>query len=323
MIPPIRRWPVPVECATPPRPPRCRTPGPGRGPRPPSWQRLPTRFAHPSPAAPAPTPRTRTRTAPILPHHRAAPGPPRDPSGEKGSVSLSHRERRSVGPDRHDGAGGRGAVRAGPPPQSAPTATGPLLRRDVHFALENDGWNCTFECEVHVSAPGGVADRPENGVIAAAAVRAGVRVDPPGARGGAVCPNLPQRPGSRRSTERVSLIFRAFIRGRSRPGAPLWQIWTRPRPGPPQEPHAHHHALAHSRHRADPDPRPAAPDEKDPLTPFPGCAGAVVCPKVTRRPPFPPRRRHPANSARSCRPPGPTAAARLSPPGRRCGRWDP
>ena len=28
----------------------------------------------------------------------------------------------------------------------------PLPRRDVHFALENDGWNCTFECEVHVSA---------------------------------------------------------------------------------------------------------------------------------------------------------------------------
>ena len=45
---------------------------------------------------------------------------------------------------------------AGPAPRSAPTATVPLLRRDVHFALENDGWNCTFECEVHVSAPGGV-----------------------------------------------------------------------------------------------------------------------------------------------------------------------
>ena len=146
---------------------------------------------------------------------------------------------------------------------------------------------------------------------------------PPGARGGAVCPNLPQRAGSRRSTERESLTFRAFIRGRSRPGAPWWQIWTRPRPGPPQESHAHHHALAHSRHRADPGPRPVAPDEKDPLTPFPGRAGAVVCPKVTRRPPFPPRRRHPANSARCCRPPGPAAAARLSPPGRRCGRWDP
>ena len=28
--------------------------------------------------------------------------------------------------------------------------------------------------------------------------------------------------------------------GRSRPGAPLWQIWTRSRPGPPQESHQHH-----------------------------------------------------------------------------------
>ena len=31
---------------------------------------------------------------------------------------------------------------------------GPPPRRDVHFALENDGRNCTFECEVHVWAPG-------------------------------------------------------------------------------------------------------------------------------------------------------------------------
>ena len=164
--------------------------------------------------------------------------------------------------------------------------------------------------------PGAGRADPEVGVIAEAAVRAG-------ARGGAGCPNLLQRPRSRRSAGRETLIFRAFSRRRSRPGAPLQQIWTRPRPGPPQESHAHHHALAHSRHRADPGPRPVAPDEKDPLTPFPGRAGAVAHPKVTRRPPFPPRRRHSANSARSCRPPGPTAAARLSPPGRRCGRWDP
>ena len=32
----------------------------------------------------------------------------------------------------------------------------PLPRRDVHFALENDGWNCMFECEVYVSVSGGV-----------------------------------------------------------------------------------------------------------------------------------------------------------------------
>ena len=29
----------------------------------------------------------------------------------------------------------------------------PPSRRDMHFALENNGWNCTFECEARVSAP--------------------------------------------------------------------------------------------------------------------------------------------------------------------------
>ena len=52
----------------------------------------------------------------------------------------------------------------------------------------------------------------------------------PGARGGAGCPNLPQRPGSGRSAGGESLIFRASAHRRSRPGAPLWQIWTRPPP---------------------------------------------------------------------------------------------
>ena len=42
-----------------------------------------------------------------------------------------------------------------PSPRPAMAAAGLLLRRDVHFALENDGWNCTFECEVHVSASSG------------------------------------------------------------------------------------------------------------------------------------------------------------------------
>ena len=54
-----------------------------------------------------------------------------------------------------------------------------------------------------------------------------------------VCPNLLQRPGSSRGSREEPLIFRAFIRHFSRPGTPLQQIWTRPRPGPPQEPHAH------------------------------------------------------------------------------------
>ena len=63
-------------------------------------------------------------------------------------------------------ADGRVVVRAGPPPRSATTATGLLvvemcilLSRGA-FALENDGWNCTFECEVHVSAPGGARHGP-------------------------------------------------------------------------------------------------------------------------------------------------------------------
>jgi len=35
-------------------------------------------------------------------------------------------------------------------PVSSPRCA--FCTRDVHFALENDGWNCTFECEVHLSA---------------------------------------------------------------------------------------------------------------------------------------------------------------------------
>ena len=59
-------------------------------------------------------------------------------------------------------------------------------------------------------------------------------------RGGVGCPNLPQRPRPSRNAGRESLIFRASVRRRFRRGAPLWQIWTRPRPGSPQEPHPPH-----------------------------------------------------------------------------------
>ena len=83
----------------------------------------------------------------------------------------------------------------------------------------------------------------------------------PGARGGAGCPNLPQRPGSSRNARRESLIFRGFVRGRYRRGAPLWQILTRPRPGPSQEPHQHHHMPAHPLHSADPAPEAAGSGE--------------------------------------------------------------
>ena len=75
-------------------------------------------------------------------------------------------------------------------------------------------------------APAPAADRPTDAF--------------PGRSAPAGCPNLPQRPRSDRSARGGSLIFRAFLRGRSRSGVPLWQIWTRPRPGSPQEPHQHH-----------------------------------------------------------------------------------
>ena len=78
---------------------------------------------------------------------------------------------------------------------------------------------------------------------------------PRGATGGAGCPDLLQRPESHWDAGGESLIFRASARRRSRPGAPLQQIWTRPRPGPPQESHTHHTAPAHPHHHDDPDPR--------------------------------------------------------------------
>ena len=91
---------------------------------------------------------------------------------------------------------------------------------------------CTLESGAPVGPPGrsGRPPRPPPGPWA-----------PLGARGD-VCPNLPQRPRSTRSAGRESLIFRASSRRRFRRGAPLWQIWTRPRSGPSQEPHAHHSA---------------------------------------------------------------------------------
>ena len=83
---------------------------------------------------------------------------------------------------------------------------------------------------------------PAPGAPAVVAVRPAAPL--PRIRGGTGCPNLLQRPGSRRSTGRESFIFRASSRGRSQPGAPLQQIRTHPRPEPPQEPHPHHPAPA-------------------------------------------------------------------------------
>ena len=133
----------------------------------------------------------------------------------------------------------------------------PLPRRDVRFALEG----CTLHSRMTVgtalsSAKCTSRRRGRPGAVAA------TRAAHPGGRSDAVCPNLLQRPGSSRSAGRETLIFRAFVRGLSRSGAPLQQIWTRPRPGPSQEPHPHHSAPACPRHRADPGPGTVVPGGK-------------------------------------------------------------
>ena len=53
------------------------------------------------------------------------------------------------------GAGwcGRGRRRGPRWPRPAPSSSRcAFCTRDVRSAFENDGWHCTFECEVHVSA---------------------------------------------------------------------------------------------------------------------------------------------------------------------------
>ena len=162
-------------------------------------------------------------------------------------LRLSRRESWSAGRGR------RGSVRA-VAVRGWREGVGPLPRRDVHFALEM----CVLHSRMTVGTalssakctsrrPG--APRGDGRAVAAVRwrlrrtlpwARPADRGAPPGARGGAVCPNLLQRPPSHRSAGGESLIFRASSRGRSRRGAPLQQIWTTARPGPPQEPHPHH-----------------------------------------------------------------------------------
>ena len=151
----------------------------------------------------------------------------------------------------------------------------PLSRRDVRPALESSGRNRLLESEIHSrcqEAPGarhrdprgraglsrtavrrgtpGAAtreDEPLVDVLVGPPGRSGCRRGrrpargaPPGARSGAGCPNLLQRPGSSRSAGRETLIFRASSRGRSRRGAPLQQIRTDRRPDQSHAPHAPH-----------------------------------------------------------------------------------
>ena len=130
------------------------------------------------------------------------------------SLSLSHQGSWSVGRGRH-GVVRTGAVRGGGSGSALHSSRCAFCSRDMRLKVSARVQSARFGIR---GRPGGVS-----GVISAAAVRAG-------ARGCVVCPNLLQRSGSRRSAERESLIFRAFVRRGSRPGAPLQQIWTRPRP---------------------------------------------------------------------------------------------
>ena len=86
--------------------------------------------------------------------------------------------------------------------ERSPRESSPRHRVARHLRVARRGGSC---------APGGSADRSGG-----RGARRGRR--PCGARGGAGCPNLPQRPGSRRGAERETLIFRASSRRRSRRG---------------------------------------------------------------------------------------------------------
>ena len=98
----------------------------------------------------------------------------------------------------------------------------------------------------HITGPRGARDAPSDATRGRARCEGGIARRstsdrrPPSEAGPGRCPNLLQRPPSRRSTGRETLIFRASSRGRSRRGAPLQQIWTDRRPGQSHAPHASH-----------------------------------------------------------------------------------
>ena len=140
-------------------------------------------------------------------------------------------------PGRPDLGAGASRGPSGPAPRSARSSGN---RRARHLTREHVPLADVLAGQVTCSRPGGAPSSPSG--------RRGARHGrrPSGGRpsargpGGAVCPNLLQRPRSRRSAGRESLIFRASSRGRSRRGAPLQQIWTRSRPGSFQKPHPPH-----------------------------------------------------------------------------------
>ena len=167
--------------------------------------------------------------------------------GEKDSVSISRWRGRCGAGDRCEGAGrggcagvrggrsrqGGGLRGAGGAVRSGGSGSVPCSSRCACRSRQGRSEAPAGARSARLGARGSGRVGPGVGASAAAAVRAG-------ARGGAVCPNLLQRPGPSRSSGRETLIFRASARGRSRRETPLQQIRTRPHPGSPQEPHPHH-----------------------------------------------------------------------------------
>ena len=80
-------------------------------------------------------------------------------------------------------------------PRFTAAVVGPPLRREVYFALENDGWNYTLEGEVHVSASGVVREDRHHGPRVPFARRGAFAIDsdtpPPRA-----VPGVPRSPTS-------------------------------------------------------------------------------------------------------------------------------
>ena len=153
-------------------------------------------------------------------------------SGPSGPAASRHARRRPTMRDAPSGRSGSGGAGTAPAPPGPPPTTGPPI-------------------PPRPTPPGAPGDDP--GGPSRPAPRPSALDNPSYHTLGTHSEPLPEqpsqyrlpeiRPDARRITFRGSreepLIFRAFIRRFSRPGTSLQQIWTRPRPGPPQEPHAH------------------------------------------------------------------------------------
>ena len=99
------------------------------------------------------------------------------------------------------------------------------------FGRSGPGWVTGSFADRCSRGPGGVVEVVTAVVGAPAAPAARSAAALPDRPTPAGCPNLPQRPRPSRSAREETLIFRASAHSRHRPGAPLWQIWTRPAPG--------------------------------------------------------------------------------------------